>query len=139
MSAPYQCQSALDRSVIIVFVDAPHVLDPVDMGGNSSSTNTLESFDAPEVVNDPTLTPRGWWSKADAARGEYAGLDASLAWSKADAARGEYAGLDASLASLRNVLSQERYVVCPSSVLLALMQILIGYRAYLDSGLWHCR
>lgn len=79
------------EDIELVFVDAPHVLDPVDMGGNSSSTNTLESFDAPEVVNDPTLTPRGWWRKADAARGEYAGLDASLA-------------------SLRNVLSQERYV-----------------------------
>jgi hypothetical protein len=68
---------------------------------------------ASEKVNDSP--PRGWWSRADAARGEYSGLEVSIA-------------------SLKKVLLQERYVVCANSVYLdsgdpdQLQQGVFGFR-----------
>lgn len=69
----------------LVFVDAPHVLNPVDMADAFGSSNLLQLTGAPE---DPTLTPRGWWTKGK-----------------------EYHGLEESIALLKDMLMKDRYVV----------------------------
>jgi len=46
-----------------VFVDAPNVLQPVDVAGKSWA-DSLASFgaaEAAEATQDPSLTPRAWW------------------------------------------------------------------------------
>ncbi|KAI3602784.1 ovarian cancer-associated 2 protein-like protein [Moniliophthora roreri] len=62
------------RGVEMIFLDAPHVLQPVDLFGD-----TPESFDgASDPASDPTLTPRGWWKFADSAKAKYVGIEATL-------------------------------------------------------------
>lgn len=75
----------------IVFVDAPHVLNPVDIADAFGSTGHVEASGTPE---DPALRPRGWWKKGK-----------------------EYHGLEESIAFLKEMLIKERYVVseCPLS------------------------
>ena len=53
-----------------VFLDAPHILQPVDLFGD-----TPESLDSP---SDPNLAPRGWWKFEDAAKTIVIGLEATL-------------------------------------------------------------
>ncbi|KAJ3576489.1 hypothetical protein NP233_g397 [Leucocoprinus birnbaumii] len=53
------------KDIDLVFVDAPHVLQPVDLIG-AHARNPALSFDAPEAdlqaaEQDPLLTPRAWW------------------------------------------------------------------------------
>lgn len=63
-----------------VFVDAPHVLSPVDMAATFSTSNTtLDELGAAEAAtdSDPALTPRAWW-KTDAAKTQTIGLEDSL-------------------------------------------------------------
>ncbi|KAF9648377.1 hypothetical protein BDM02DRAFT_3115557 [Thelephora ganbajun] len=69
-------RKACADEVEMVFIDAPHVLNPVDLATNIERMNV----DPSEKVNDPTLTPRGWWAKADTGKAEShaTGLKASL-------------------------------------------------------------
>jgi hypothetical protein len=63
------------RAIELVFLDAPHVLTPIDL---AESFNTSEEFGAEEATdNDPALTPRGWW-KVDAGRTKMTGIGDSL-------------------------------------------------------------
>lgn len=66
----------VDRSVPPVFIDAPHVLNPVDLATDIERVNV----DGSEKLGDPMLTPRGWWTKADSGKAEShaTGLEASL-------------------------------------------------------------
>jgi len=47
--------------VEMVFIDAPHILQPVD------PVTTVErvNIDGSNTISDPKLTPRGWWTKSD--------------------------------------------------------------------------
>lgn len=63
-----------------VFVDAPHVLLPVDLTGHGATS--LDAFGASEASttsDDPTLKPRGWW-RTDPTRTRTDGLEESLAF-----------------------------------------------------------
>jgi len=62
----------------LVFVDAPHTLNPVDIVDVFSPGKIAEPFSASANAKDPSLTPRGWWYKADAARADNGGLEASI-------------------------------------------------------------
>ena len=77
-----------------VFVDAPHVLQPVDLAG--MSTTALGASEA--AVNtpepNPEELPRGWW--------------------RSNPERTRYEGVVESLASLSEVLSKDTFDVCPS-------------------------
>jgi len=76
-----------------VFVDAPHVLMPVDLTGNGATS--LDAFGAAEASttsDDPALKPRGWW--------------------RTDPTRTRTDGLDESLAYLRDILRTQRFEVC---------------------------
>jgi len=73
------------KGLELVFVDGPHVLQPVDLTGSSTSP-----FAGSETSNsDPALIPRAWW--------------------KSNEERTQALGLDASLASLRDILKSDRY------------------------------
>jgi hypothetical protein len=67
----------------LVFVDAPHVLQPVDLI-NAHARNPALSFDVPEAdlqtveQLDPLLTPRAWW-RPNPERTKGVGLEESLA------------------------------------------------------------
>ena len=78
-----------------VFIDAPHVLTPVDLAeafrsseSESSSLNELGAQEA-STDSDPALAPRGWW--------------------KADAARRKTIGIEDSILQLRDVLNKDHY------------------------------
>jgi len=77
------------KDIEFVFLDAPHILTPVDIA-NSFSTS-LDELGAAEAATDedPALAPRGWW--------------------KTDAARTQTIGLEESLVFLRDVLQKEQY------------------------------
>lgn len=77
--------SSLAHAAETVFVDAPHILNPVDIADAFGSTNHTESAGAPE---DPALRPRGWWTKGK-----------------------KYRGLEESIALLKEMLINDRYVV----------------------------
>ncbi|EMD32934.1 hypothetical protein CERSUDRAFT_118363 [Gelatoporia subvermispora B] len=73
-------RKACSKDVDFVFVEAPHILSPVDLTASFSSTNTtLSDLGAAEAADetDPALAPRAWW-KADAARTQTIGLEESL-------------------------------------------------------------
>ena len=80
---------------LIVFVDGPMVLQPVDLDGFTS--NALGACEATTAISDPALTPRGWY--------------------KANPDRTVANGLEDALQTLKNVLLQDHYVVsldlCP--------------------------
>lgn len=82
-------QSLYNIHTTKVFVDGPHVLQPVDLTGSFTSP-----FAGSETSNsDPALIPRAWW--------------------KSNEERTQALGLDASLASLRDILKSDRYEVSP--------------------------
>lgn len=61
----------------MVFIDAPHILYPVDFTTNVER----ETVDVPDKpVEDHVLIPRGWWTKADCREMNTAatGLETSL-------------------------------------------------------------
>ena len=74
-----------------VFINAPHVLNPVDPATDIERVN----IDGPEKLVDPILTPRGWWTKADSGKAE-----------------SHATGLEASLEYLRDYLAHEHFDVC---------------------------
>ncbi|KAF9269458.1 FSH1-domain-containing protein [Marasmius fiardii PR-910] len=58
------------KGVELVFLDAPHVLKPVDLFGD-----TPDSLDS---SSDPASTPRGWWKFEDSAKTVSVGLEETL-------------------------------------------------------------
>ncbi|KAH9920927.1 FSH1-domain-containing protein [Fomitopsis serialis] len=77
----------------LVFVDAPHVLTPVDMAylTSQSPESSLDNLGAAEATTetDPVLAPRGWW--------------------RVNEDRTQTNGLEESLAVLRDVLAKDHY------------------------------
>ncbi|KAH9963023.1 serine hydrolase FSH, partial [Russula compacta] len=72
-------KKSLGGDLEFIFVDAPHVLEPVDL---TSHGHTLDAFGAPEasaMTEDPALKPRGWW-RTDPTRTRTDGLEESLAY-----------------------------------------------------------
>lgn len=63
-----------------MFVDAPHVLQPVDLVG-STALESLGGTEIADVNKDPLLTPRAWW-KSNPERTKAHGLAESLAFIK---------------------------------------------------------
>ena len=59
-----------------VFVDAPHVLEPVDLTGLGIA---LDTSGASVTSEDPALKPRAWY-KTDSTRLRTDGLEESLAY-----------------------------------------------------------
>ena len=66
-----------DRKYDAVFVDAPHVLEPVDLTGHGVTFDTFEGVSA--ASEDPALKPRAWY-KAEPTRTRTDGLEESLAY-----------------------------------------------------------
>lgn len=87
--------SRSDICALTVFVDAPHVLTPVDMAvlTSSSPESSLDNLGAAEATEetDPALAPRGWW--------------------RVNATHTLTNGLEDSLATLRDVLAKDHYEV----------------------------
>ncbi|RPD66858.1 hypothetical protein L227DRAFT_648029 [Lentinus tigrinus ALCF2SS1-6] len=88
-------RKACGKDIDFVFIDACHVLTPVDLAeafrsteSESSSLNDLGAQEA-STDSDPALAPRGWW--------------------KADAARTKTIGIEDSILQLRDVLIKDRY------------------------------
>jgi hypothetical protein len=74
-----------------VFVDAPHVLEPVDLTGHGVTFDAVGASEASTTSEDPTLKPRGWY--------------------KTDPTRTRTDGLEESLAHLRDILRAQRFEV----------------------------
>jgi Serine hydrolase (FSH1) len=74
-----------------VFVDAPHILEPVDLTGHSISLDAVGAPEASATSSDPALKSRGWW--------------------RSDATRTRTDGLEESLALLRDILKTQRFEV----------------------------
>lgn len=72
-----------------VFLDAPHVLSPVDLAETFNTTEELGAAEASEV--DPALKPRGWWHP--------------------DPDRKKTRGIEDSLIMLRDILAKDHYEV----------------------------
>jgi hypothetical protein len=73
----------LTSRTIKVFIDAPHLMHPVDFVG-PTSINALESLGAAEAANadrDVSLIPRAWW-KSNAEKTKAVGLVESLEYIK---------------------------------------------------------
>lgn len=96
-----------------VFVDGPHILQPVDVAGFS----TQELGAAEASTADPALTPRAWWKSNEAKTLSF--------------------GLQESLALLRGILKTDRYEVrrySAASLMLGACVLTTWIRASLDSG-----
>lgn len=115
--------SSLSRNRAIVFVDAPHVLEPVDL--NSFSSNALNASETSATdeskPKDPSEIPRGWW--------------------RSNPEKTIYHGASESLVVLRDVLAKDRYEVCHMSPpqFLVLYSIIISLRvslALVKEGQW---
>ncbi|KAF8652278.1 hypothetical protein AX16_004467 [Volvariella volvacea WC 439] len=67
----------------LVFVDAPHILHPVDLVGAASqqsqeaALSAMGASEASLAAADPALTPRGWW-RTNRERTVYTGVEESL-------------------------------------------------------------
>jgi len=62
-----------------VFINAPHVLEPVDLTGHGMTLDTLGASEASAASEDPALKPRAWY-KSDPTRTRTDGLEESLAF-----------------------------------------------------------
>ncbi|KAI0300429.1 serine hydrolase FSH [Multifurca ochricompacta] len=83
-------RKSLGNDLEFVFVDAPHVLLPVDLTGHgTTSLDTFGAVEASATSEDPTLKPRGWW--------------------RTDPTRTRTDGLEESLAHLRDILNGQRF------------------------------
>ena len=74
-----------------VFVDAPHVLQPVDLTGHGTTPDAFGAPEASTTSEDTTLQPRGWWLT--------------------DPTRTRTDGLEDSLTHLRDILRTQRFEV----------------------------
>src|ERR1700676_3122921 len=88
LAISYRSATPLTTPNHTVFIDGPHLLQPVDLAW--SSAPQLGASEASD--SDPALAPRAWW--------------------KANEERTRALGLDASLALLRDVLKADQYEVC---------------------------
>lgn len=61
------------------FINAPHVLEPVDLTGHGITLDTLSASEASAASEDPALKPRAWY-KSDPTRTRTDGLEESLAF-----------------------------------------------------------
>ncbi|EKM53368.1 uncharacterized protein PHACADRAFT_259693 [Phanerochaete carnosa HHB-10118-sp] len=98
------------KGVDLVFLDAPHVLSPVDLA---------ESFNAPEELgtsetaeSDPALQPRGWWRS----RTNLVGIEDSLVLLRDTLRKDHYDGVfgfsqGAALAAMLAALLEKPHVV----------------------------
>jgi len=71
------------KSIELVFIDAPHLMHPVDLVG-PTLINALEYLGAAEAANedqDTSLMPRAWW-KSNAEKTKAVGLAESLEYVK---------------------------------------------------------
>ncbi|RDX53785.1 hypothetical protein OH76DRAFT_1479564 [Lentinus brumalis] len=92
-------RNACGKDVEFVFIDAPHVLVPVDFAdafrakpGTSSLSDSGAQGTSTDSDSDPALAPRYWWNlKAD------------------PAARSKTIGVEDSILLLRDVLSKDHY------------------------------
>jgi Serine hydrolase (FSH1) len=75
---PFACTVPVRRA-LVVFIDAPMVLQPVDIPSTlQSAAEQDRTLDAPGA-DDPAATPRAWW-RSNAARTHLIGLEESLAY-----------------------------------------------------------
>ncbi|KAH9975572.1 serine hydrolase FSH [Lactifluus volemus] len=82
-------RKSLGNDIELVFVDAPHVLQPVDLTGLSTTSDAFGAHEASATSEDPALQPRGWWLT--------------------DPTRTRTDGLEDSLAHLRDILRAQRF------------------------------
>lgn len=83
------------KDIEFVFVDAPHVLQPIDLINAHARNPALNFDDQPseqeaDQDQDPTLTPRAWW--------------------RPNPERTKGIGLEESLAVIRDVLKTRRFI-----------------------------
>jgi len=102
----------------LVFIDAPHILKPVDATDTFLSTNSLDAFGTSEIIDDPLLTPRCWWCKADTAKTELGGLEDSITLLKDVLAKDHYVGVfgfsqGAAMAAVLAALLEKPHVYSP--------------------------
>ncbi|KAI9511450.1 FSH1-domain-containing protein [Russula earlei] len=71
-------RKSVGKDIELVFVDAPHVLEPVDLTGHGTTLDMLGASEASAASEDPALKPRGWY-KTDLTRTRTDGLEESLA------------------------------------------------------------
>jgi predicted esterase len=69
-------RKSIGKDLDLVFVDAPHVLEPVDLTGLGI---VLDTSGASVTSEDPALKPRAWY-KTDSTRMRTDGLEESLAY-----------------------------------------------------------
>lgn len=62
-----------------VFVDAPHVLEPVDLTGHGMTLDTFGDPGMSAASEDPALKPRAWF-RSDPTRTRADGLEESIAY-----------------------------------------------------------
>lgn len=78
--------------MVLVFLDAPHVLSPVDLAETFNTTEELGAAESSSSTDvDPALQPRGWW--------------------RPDPERIKTNGIELSLVMLRDVLAKDHYEV----------------------------
>ncbi|KAF8141202.1 serine hydrolase FSH [Boletus edulis] len=107
-------RKAMDKNIEMVFIDAPMVLQPVDLDGYTP--NELGSSAVNAATSDPALIPRGWYM--------------------ANPDRTASKGLEEALQTLRDVLLRDRYVVraAMAALLAALLEKPHTYPAFLVDG-----
>ncbi|TDL23102.1 FSH1-domain-containing protein [Rickenella mellea] len=79
-------RKACGKDIDFVFLDAPHILQPVDIG---SSLSDLSAPEASSSSGDPADIPRAWW--------------------KSNAEKTKCFGMEETLDVLKGALSRERY------------------------------
>ncbi|CCM03931.1 uncharacterized protein FIBRA_06083 [Fibroporia radiculosa] len=89
-------RKACAKDVEFVFVDAPYLLTPVDMANLNSNLNSSTRDDLgieeSAAVQDPALSPRGWWT-VQGNRNVTMGLEESLSTLRDVLAKGRYDGV----------------------------------------------
>ncbi|KAH9965421.1 FSH1-domain-containing protein [Russula dissimulans] len=82
-------RKSFGKDIELVFIDAPHVLEPVDLTGHGVSFDAVGASEASTTSEDPARKPRGWYTT--------------------DPTRTRTDGLEESLAHLRDILSTQRF------------------------------
>jgi len=72
-------RKSFGKDLEFVFINAPHVLEPVDLTGHGITLDTLGASEASAASEDPALKPRAWY-KTDPTRTRTDGLEESLAF-----------------------------------------------------------
>lgn len=72
-------RKSFGKDLEFVFINAPHVLEPVDLTGHGITLDALGASEVSAVSEDPALKPRAWY-KSDPTRTRTDGLEESLAF-----------------------------------------------------------